>query len=334
MMKQRRLLLVSRLALGAATLCAVATAAHAQTITAYSTGFDGTDVTNGTATAATYNSPNTPTDPLDGQNGWTTNDGTQTGTYGTSTQLVGRSDFVGITSPAFFTGQVGVLGGIYRTTTANATGAAPDVVPSTATGGNITLSHGVTVGPGASFLALNVDFAVTAPNGANAGASFNVNRDAFSFSLQNAAGASLITFSFVPSSTPTTFDDTNLTIGTTTATPGNQISLNGMYHLAFNVNTATNQYSATISSAASGATANFGGDLSGASITAGAVTQFVASWKLGDTTTISNGGYQNASDDNLVFDNLAVTVPEPSTYALLAVGVASLAGLLLRRRQA
>ena len=224
-----------RATLSALAFCVVATAAHAQTFTAYSTGFDGTDVTNGTATATTYASPNTPTDPLDGQNSWGTNDPTQTetGTYTTSTQLIGRSDFVGATP--FFTGQQGVLGGVYRTTTGAA--GSPDVVPSTASGGIVSLYHPVTIPAGSSFIALNTDFAVTAPDTAG---NFPA-RDTFGFSLQSTAFASLITINFQPSvANPTTMDEISYTIGSTTTTTGQTITLNGTYHLTLTVTPNSN----------------------------------------------------------------------------------------------
>ena len=313
-----------QVALSAAALCVAVTAARAQTVTTYGTGFDGTDTVNGTATAATYNSPATPTDPLDGQNNWGTNDPTQTGTYGTSTQLIGRSDFVGGTG--FFTGQTGALGGIYRTT--SPTGAAPDVVPSTASGGIVTLYHAVSVGAGAPFVALNTDFAVTAP-GANGFAT----HDTFSFSLQSTTFASLININFQPStSNPTGQDEISYTVGGITTTTGNLITLNGSYHLALTVTAATKTFTATISQSGGGTSTSFSGSLATASIAPSAVGEVVALWNLANKTATS-GAYQSAGDNSLIFDNLAVTVPEPSTYAMMALGLVGLAGVLRLRRQ-
>ncbi len=266
----------------------------------------------------TYLSPTTtPTDPLDGQNGWGTNDATQTGTPGTSTQLVGRSNFVGALTPtAYFTAQNGVLGGVYRTTAGS--GPAPDVVPSTTTGGLISLFHAVTIPTTATFVALDVDFAVTTPNAFT-------NRDTFGFSLSNAAGVSLVSFNFAPSTTPTTRDNISFTTNGTNFTASNQIILNGNYHLALNINTTTGSMVATINNA------TFAGTVTGAR----GITQVAATWSVGDRTTVANGGYQNADDNYLVFDNLAVSVPEPSTYAMMALGVAGMVGALrLRRNQA
>ena len=307
-------------------LLAVCSAAQAQTVY-YSTGFDGTDVVNGTNTAAPYNSPNAPTDPLDSQNGWTTNDSNQAGTYGTSTQLVGRSDFVG-DSGAFTTGQQGVLGGFYRTTAANATGAAPDVIPSTATGGVVTLGRPFTMNPAASQYVFNVDFEITA-------SSTNFpSHDSFAWTFGNGT-ATAFTINFTPSTTNTdTRDAVTATVGTTTVqSAGNGITLGTQYHLTVSVSTGTTPtFTATIG----GTTGfTFSGSLVGADLAPSAVTDIAATWNLADKTTISNGGYQNAGDNVLVFDNYSISAaPEPSTYAMIALGTFGLAVTLRVRRQA
>ena len=310
--------------LSAVAFCVAGTAAHAQTVTAYATGFDGTDTTNGNTAATTYNSPpGTPTDPLDGQNNWGSNDPTNFSTppYGTSTQLAGGSDFVG--ASGFYTGQTAVLGGIYRTT--SPTAGAPDVVPSTASGGIVSLYHPVMIGAGASFIALNTDFAVTAPVNFAA-------RDTFSFSLQSTAFASLITINFQPSiSNPATMDEISYTIGGTTTTTGQTITLNGIYHLALTVTPNTNSFivQTTQIGGTNPTTFTFGGSLNGATINPASVGEFAALWNLQNKTVTAVSGteaasYQGAGDNTLVFDNLAITVPEPSTYVTIMLGLAGL----------
>lgn len=310
-----------RAALSAVALCVAATAAHAQTITGYATNFDGAETNNGVNSTTTYvATPNATTSPLSGQNGWGSNDATQTGTQGTSTQLVGKSDFL-LTS-GFFTGNNGLLGGVYRTTAPTA--ASPDVVPSTASGGVVSLFHTVS-GGGNTSLALNVDFSVV--NSANFAA-----HDTFGFSLRSTAGT-LVTINFAPSTTNTTADTVTGTSGGTTVASTSGVTFNSTYHLALSVNLASKTYLATISTVGGTASSfSLTGSTANAAITGTAVTQFATLWNLQDKTATGTA-YNAAGDGYIIFDNLSVTVPEPSTYAMLALGVVGL-GVLLRRKVA
>ena len=301
-----------------AALCAGAVSTDAQTLTAYSTGFDGTDYVNGAPVSATYNSPiTTPTDPLSGQNGWTSNDQMQTGTG--STQLVGQSDFVGSTGT--FSGQNGALGGIYRTS--SPTTSAPDVVPSTNSGGIISLSSTpFTVGAGASMLTFDTDFVVTASS-----TSFPT-LDTFGFSLRSASGVSLITVNFNPATVPADqgTDFLTTTVGANTITPASQtgITLGSTYHLTLTVTPSTNTFLVTLAGSNS---VSFSGSMSGESISVGQVTELTALWNLTNKNATGTA-YDGAGDNYLAFDNIAVTVPEPSTDAMISLGLVGLMGML------
>ena len=326
-----------QLAICAVVFCAASAVGRAQTITSYGTAFDGTDTVNGAAAAAPYSTTQDAagTQVLDGQNGWTTNDTPRTGTVGTSTQLVGRSDFVGATDSLLIIGTTttnstnqGVVGGVYRTPAGSATGAAPDVVPSTASGGVINLAHAVTIPSTATTIGLSVDFSVTKYTNF-------AHNDTFSLALQSAAGVPLISFDFSAStSAPNVKDEISTTVGTTTTGTGSQITLNATYRLTLTVNVKADTYTATIVDSQGVTPLNFSGSLAASSVLPTGVGEFSALWNLADKTT-GNGGYQNAGDGYIVFDNLAVTVPEPSTYAMMTVGLGGLVGVLrLRQRQA
>ncbi len=320
-------------ALLAAFLCTAGTAARAQVI--YGANFDSADIVNGAPAAGftPYSSPATGVDHLDGQNNWSSTDPYTGTTANGGTQVNGGADYVG-TLQGFFgdTGTnsngnfVGGIGGNQRN--AAPTTSLPDVVPTTT---SVSLSHPITVAAAASSLTLNVDFVLSS-------AVTFTERDSFSFSLQNAAGtASLIALNFVPTSnvtnpngTTSQVDNVTTTVGTNTnVTTGSAVVLSSQYHLRLVVTSGANaSYTATLTgTGANGSvtTGSFSSSLSNASITLANVARFTAGWTLAAGATATNGGYTSAGDNTLYFDNVSV-VPEPSTYALVALGLFGLLG--------
>lgn len=332
-----------RVALFAAVFSVAGTAAQAQQVTQsqviYQATFDSADIVSGApATGFTpYSSPNTGVDHLDGQNNWGSSDPYSTSTTGNGgLQVNGGSDYVG-NFGNFFGDTTGTsnfaaaIGGNQRNTAP--TTALPDVVPSAASGGVVSLYHPLAVPAGAGFLTLDADLVLTSP------VAFT-SRDSFSFSLTNAANtASLITLNFTPAPPATgqpAADNVTTTVGTATnVTTGTALVLSSQYHLHLVVTSGAGAgYSVTFTDPASGGTlGTFSGSLGTSSITLANVANFSAGWTLANTTQ-SNGGYTGAGDNTLAFDNLFVA-PEPSTYALMTLGLFGLfATCRSRRRQA
>ncbi len=312
--------------LSAAVFCVAATAAHAQTVL-YSTNFDSTDTFNGAPAAGftPYDSSSTVIDNLAGQNGWGTTD--PTGALG-NPQVDGGTNYVGNFGTFFGSTFAGAIGGNQRSTAANASAATPDVVPSTGSLGLVSLYHAIPTS--ATSIVMSVGFVVTGPT------SFT-NKDTFAFSLRNAAGTmSLISINFVPTAdvagTPSQ-DNVTVTAGSTTGkATGSGVILNSQYILRLTVNSNLN-YSATLSDSASNLVGAFDGTITGAGLTLRDVGRFSADLSLADKTTNSGGGLTGAGDNALAFDNLVITIPEPSTNAMLALGLVGLAGSLRLRRQ-
>lgn len=307
----------------------------------YTTNFS--DLESGTSTAGyaptayANGGSNSPTDPIAGQNGWASNDGAVTsGTRGTSTQLVGDSNYVGPFGQYFGGTYSAVLGGAYRIASASA--GSPDVVPSAinAPQGIVSLYHPVSFNPAAPF-AFNVDFVITQPGATRQNF---LARDAFAFTLGNAS-TNLLTINFSQSvDLPTTQDTLTLTTGAdnlgqngiTTAT-NKGIVLNGQYHLTVAV---TNPLTGAFTLTLVGGGNSFSTSGTAGPFTAATFTQAGALWNL-QNKTATNGAYQGAGDNVLAFDNFTLAVPEPSTYALLTVAVVAVGWAWtarLRRKQA
>lgn len=316
-----------------AAACCVATAAHAQTSKVYySTGFDGPEVTNGTPGTFNYNTGGTPsgTQPLAGQNNWASND-SAAGVENTSApyQTNGGTSYVGVVNASAFGGtNAAALGGQFRNP-GSTDNTAPDVVPSSATGGLVNLFHPVSLTPAAPTVVVNVDFIVTA--------STLGGHDNFAFSLRTGGtattlGSDLLSINFVLPTTPSqqaTQDNIGYTTGAgVLRTTGSAITLNAQYHLQVTLTTgASPTFLAVI--AGGGNSFNFGGALTADPAN---INQVSADWAVA-SGTITNGGYTGAGNNSLGFDNLTVAVPEPSTYAMMALGLAGL-GVLLRRKVA
>ncbi len=332
-----------RIALFLVSFCVLGAAARAQT-TLFSTDFDTKVTVNDTTSTVTYASPdfattyqsNTdrtsagPTAPLATQNGWTSNDSTGPighGTFSTENQINGGTDYVGQLAgnngTAFFGNtQGGAIGGIYSPSAQT-----PYAVPSTASGGVVTLLHAVTVPAQTPVIVFNTDFAVLS----GAGASTNtVGTDTFRFVLANTGGTPILSVNFIPSTVPSNQDSFTATSGGTTVASTNAVSLNAQYHLkATLIGGATPTYTVLISGG-TGPSQGFSGTLAASDLST--ITQVGASWDLATKTAV-NGGYTSASDNVLAFDQFSVSVPEPSTNAALAVGLLGLAGLMRSRRQ-
>ena len=322
----------------ASTLLAGAVTASAQT-TVYTTNFgsagvaasDGFTYTQNELTAGQTTTGGT------GQNNWLTNDpdnNTKTSANGGS---IGGSNFVG-TIPGL-TGFGAYVGGAQRSTTG-----ANDIVPGAATN---FLFRNFALPAGSSNLTFNVDFNIGIPTAGSDAANF-ATKDSFAFVLRNTAGAQLLSINFATSSNingsvaaPT---NSNLALGYTIGSAGvgngvnnlnpnnNGINYNGVYHLTISVNVAANTFSASVTGQNSGTIAT-NVSLSGAPISATAVTQIAATWGLTTTTTDANGAYTGAGGNILAFDNYAITVPEPSTYAACALGLGlMMVGYKVRRR--
>ena len=324
-----------RAAFLAAIFCWAGTTARAQVI--YRATFDSADIVNGApATGFTpYNSPSTGVDNLDGQNNWASTDPYTATTANGGTQVNGGADYVGNFGNFFgdTTGTsnfAGAIGGNQRNT--SPTTAAPDVVPASTSNGVISLYHPLTnISATTSSLTLDVDLVLTSP------VSFT-SRDSFSFTLGSAT-TSLITLNFTPSTTVAgqpASDNVTTTVGTATnVATGTALVLSSQYHLHLVLTSgATGTFSARFTDPSNGnSNGTFNGSLSTASITLASVARFSAGWTLA-SSSITNGGYTGAGDNTLAFDNLVI-VPEPSTCALVALGLFGLLGARhWQRRQA
>lgn len=165
------------------------------------------------------------------------------------------------------------------------------------------------------------------------------NADSFSFTLRSAAtptslGASLLSVTFSPATNPITNPQTDLISysinGGTPVSTTDGVSTNSIFHLQLTLTGgATPGFVAVITD--SNGPKSFGANLTGVDPTT--INQFSTDWNVADKT-VTNGGYTGAGDNTLVFDNITV-VPEPSTYAMMALGSVGLAGMLrLRRKRA
>ena len=307
----------------ASILALGARAAHAQ-VTIYTTDFGaaGTAASDG-YTYELVKPPeeltfNQTTAGGSGQNGWLTNDpDLASGATASDGNFIGGSNYVG-TNGTFFTGysaNVGQQSGVDP-------GAATTYVykPVSLTGATTTYSF-------------NTDFVVTG--------STNGTQDSFGFTLLNSAGTKLLsvnTGTVVSNVTVGGVADTAVDIGyeignatTLTTTTKNGIILNGVYHLTITVNVQTDTFSAFYTG--SGVTAGIATNLSlSGQITPTTVSELAATWTLTNQTK-TGSAYETLGNDNLLFDNYTVTIPEPSTCAMVGAGFLGLGGLLKFRRR-
>ena len=323
----------------------LATVSSAQT-QIYNEPFTPGDYT--TPAAGTYSDGQT----LSDQNGWTTNDHYTGGYYtapgGYPYGVIGQSDGVDSISNVSTSSSdyVGYLGGYEGYGSPGTT--------------SVTLNQSL---PGASGATTNLtyssDFLVGAP--ATTG---NTAHDNFGIALTtgipvaNPVTGSVtvtpaISIGFILSTTNPTATNDNITYSTATGTTTSAfaITLSARYKLTISVNIMMHTYSAFYQGENTDGTlipydpvTGTGGQatiVSNASYTAaGGITGYDVNWQLQNTTGtlannlgsagLNNTAYTNRGSNALFFDNVLVTVPEPSIYAMIALGALGL-GVAVRR---
>ena len=311
--------IIPLLAFMAFTLVAGDTA-HGQVL--YGTTFDGT-------TTSPYNDSNPYTQGSDlvTQGGWTGNDDPST-QEGTSTTYHGGLNSVvagsfGPGNPPTASGNAGNLDG--------------EIIPADPNSGGFTnypgqtkvfVAHPFTLTQAAltNGYALNTDFNVSAPLTTTVASGYG-------FAFLNASNANVVSVNFVKDTTSSGQDDVEYQVGTGSLvnTGNGAIKLGANTHLTLSVNVAKNTFNIVIGGVSLFQNpVSLGAANSGASVTQAAALQFIA----GTATADGNGGYMGAGDDQINFDNFSITVPEPSTYLMMGLGLLGLVGLMKFRRLA
>lgn len=319
---------VATASLFALATLAVTSAGFAQLYPVYSENFNST---------ATY----TLGDTLSDQSGWTTNDEGTGGTYsypGSTAGIIGQSDGINLvpnvsTAPGDY---VGFIGGAYGKA----------VAPGRS---NVTLNHSLPTN-NAQTVSFSTDFLVTAPTASNPV------HDGFGFSLTGTGGASLFSINFaVRNDNSAASDNVTYTVGATTTTSPYAISLlTQRYKLTINANVASGTFSAFLQAEdatgalTAGSLVTIASNQTYALAGAGNIAGYAALWNLTNSnpatdTTLANNpatagtnnrAYSNAGTNALYFDNVFVSVPEPSTYAMLGLGALGLIFMARRVRLA
>ena len=266
---------------------------------------------------------------LSGQEGWDTNDpdnGLQapTSSVNDSGSEIGQTDEVvnqnppGTTSTDYYAANGGLLQGNY--------------IPGQ---GTVQLFHAANVQGAASFT-VNSDAFLTSSQVTGA---FTA-ADTFGYSFLNASGVSLFGVNFVPLTTPTALapngatDSIFYTVnGVRSTVQSGVLALNGYFHISVAVvGGATPTLSFTVTESGAAVATVTGVALTAADATT--VANVGTTWTLSNQTADANGGYEGAGSNTLYFKNLAVVVPEPSTYAMLGLGALGLALRFRRKVQA
>ena len=312
-----------------AVLLAAGSAAYGQ-ITVYGTNFDGSTTypyTDSTGyTDSTVSNADLVGQGSAGTGGpWIGNDDPSNPETGSSTVYTGGLNQV-LTSGA--TNPVG--SGLYGQLEGQASGSGITVLPGRTF---VSVAHAVTLNATAknNIVSLTTDFDIS-----SSGNSFT---SGYGFAFQGASFTNLLAIQFIrdPSATNNangnTQDIVQYQIGTATAvasTTNAAVLLNRNYRLTIAVNMRNNTFSATLGGV------NIFTNISLGTTLATSTTQIAAlQFESTAVTTDANGGITNSGSDSLSFDNFALTVPEPSTYAALVVGGLGLAGVMrFRRRQA
>ena len=237
---------------------------------------------------------------LSGQNSWDTNDNNQPDFVGTvSSYSVPATDFVGY------------LGGLQLSN-----GIVPSVSP-------VYLFRPFTLGTTSAY-AFNVDMAIT-----RSGATYP-NNDSFAWTFRTAAGANLFSVDFAPQ----TANDSNgarttlavrYTVNGAAQQPtGNGLLSDAYYHLTVSVNVTAKQFSVSLTPTG-GTTMVLASNVSLGTNDPSTLAQVAATW---------NDNVANPGANTLIFNNYAVTVPEPSTWVMLGLGAVGVTVMFRRRAQA
>ena len=265
---------------------------------------------------------------LSGQDGgtgvpWDTNDPDKTPTTtGYGGEYVGQADYVGTvtnySNPS--SDYWAYLGGGQNGT------AYPYSLPGSST---IYDYRPFTLGSPSGY-AFNVDMSI----GTTTNSAFP-NRDSFAWTFLSSAsgttiGTNLFSLNFTPD-TSTSLMDVGYTVNGGALVPsGKAIFYNSVYHLTISVNVTTK--TASVSLTPTSGTAVTIATIALASTSPGSVQEVAATWVLADKTDKdANGGYTGAGGNELLFNNYAVTVPEPSTWAMMGLGLVAV-GVFARRR--
>ena len=237
-----------------------------------------------------------PSSSLSGQDNWDTTD-------------LNQSDYVGI------------IGGYSTSATDYWAGIGGFQQPATSPGNpSPSLFRPYTLAT-ASVYAFNVDFGVSSSQ-----TPFDT-QDAFGWSFQNAAGTKIFSLNIDPTATAGV-DAVRFQAGMAAEVPtGQGIGLNAKYHLTVSVNITAGTISASLTPLAGGATIPLiTNNTSVNSAALASVTQTAATWTL--TTPASPGS------NGMFFNNYVVTIPEPSTYAMLFAGAGLMLVVICRRTRA
>ena len=282
----------------AATLLVSGSEAYAQ---GYTTSFDN----------LTKNSS------LSGQDGWTTND-EDTGATTSTGETIGQSDYVGVVGgySASTTDYLGSLGGEFQGST----------VPGAST---VFLDRPFTLGTTTAY-AFNVDMAIERSQ------SPFLNNDGFNWTFRN-GNTTVFSIDFVPQTATASTAGAATVYAVRYTVPGlgggqtttnNGILSDSLYHLKVSVNVLTNSFSFAVMQ---GGTSIGASNVSLLTNLGSSVNEVAATWDVAKTNTTDNGGYTAVGSNTLIFNNYAVTVPEPSTWVVTGLGGLALM-LVFRRR--
>ena len=186
----------------------------------------------------------------------------------------------------------------------------------------VFISHGFT--PGANSYSFGVDFKIGQSGTPNLqdnefAYTFRSNTgNVFSIDFYPQTGASANVYDAIRVTTYNTAGQANQT------TTGEGIALGSRYHLGLSVNVVTGLLSYTVTledgnGVANGAAMSFSTTLPNSGL---GVTSIAATYELGPGTS--------AGDNVMAFDNFSA-VPEPSTYAMLGLGLVGLAARFRRK---